>query len=233
MSGGRSASVLGVIPARGGSKGIADKNVRELGGKPLIAYSIEAALGARSIGRVIVSTDNPGIAALAREHGVEVPFMRPPELAEDDAPMLPVLTHAITWMNDAGGSFDTVVCLQPTSPMRTAEHIDEAVRLFGERSCAALASVCPVRESPQWMVKVEDGTGTPFIEGGWENHSRQLLPALYRLNGAIYVYSLATMTGRWSLPRSICVYEMDELSSIDIDSEADLVMAEALLRRDG
>jgi CMP-N,N'-diacetyllegionaminic acid synthase len=224
-----SNSVLGVIPARGGSKGIPDKNIRELHGKPLIAYAIEAALESRNLGRVVVSTDSPRIAEIARDLGAEVPFLRPSSLAADDTPMLPVLGHAIETLNSIGDQLDTVVCLQPTSPLRKTRHIDEAIDLFRTRSCPALVSVCPVRESPHWMLEVDDGIGRPFLEGGWEGHSRQLLPALFRLNGAIYVFSLDTVVTRRTLPDEVCVYEMDAISSIDIDSEIDWALASALM----
>lgn len=229
---GGSHSVLGVIPARGGSKGIPDKNIRDLHGKPLIAYTIEAALESRNIGRVVVSTDNPLIAQVARDLGAEVPFMRPASLAVDDTPMLPVLGHALQTLNTAGGHFDTVVCLQPTSPLRKARQIDEALDLFSKSPYPALVSVCRVRESPYWMLEVENGIGRPFIEGSWASHARQQLPVLFRLNGAIYVFSLETATTRDTLPGEVSVYEMEALSSTDIDSEADWALACALMERE-
>lgn len=226
-------NILGVIPARGGSVGIPGKNLRELRGKPLMAYTIEAALGARRLGRVVVSTDDPRIAKVAREHGAEAPFLRPPGLAADDTPMIPVLAHALGAIDEAGTLFDAVACLQPTSPFRGARHIDEAIELFEERAGGALASVCPVRESPLWMLRVEDGVGTPFMDGGLESHSRQLLPELFRLNGAIFIYSREIVLTRLTVPPELQVYEMDEADSVDIDTEADWLLAESLINGAG
>jgi len=226
---GKSAGILGVIPARAGSRGIPGKNIRDLAGKPLIAYSIAAGLASRLIDRLVVSTDSPQIADLARQNGADVPFLRPPELSGDDTPMMPVLKHALDRLGEEGSRFSAVVCLQPTSPLRNGRHVDEAVRLFLDRGCSCLVSVCRVTESPYWMLDVADGIGRPFIEGGWKRSNRQSLPELYRLNGAIQVLDKAVVKECSTLPEDPCVYEMPERYSVDIDTELDWKVAEALL----
>ena len=224
-----SPDILGVIPARAGSRGIPGKNIRDLAGKPLIAYSIAAGLTSLLIDRLVVSTDSEEIAALAREYGAGVPFLRPPELSGDDTPMMPVLKHALDRLEEEGSLFSAVACLQPTSPLRSGQHVDDAIRLFLDRECSYLVSVCRVTESPYWMLDVEDGIGKPFMEGGWKHTSRQSLPRLYRLNGAIQVIEKEVVKRCLSLPENPCVYEMPERYSVDIDTELDWKVAEAFL----
>lgn len=222
--------VLGVIPARAGSRGIPGKNLRELKGKPLIVYSIEEGLRSRFIDRLIVSTDSPEIARVASRYRAWIPFIRPAELSGDDVPMMPVLKHAVEALEEEGLHFETVVCLQPTSPFRKAMHIDSAVERYFDGSCDVLVSVCPVKEHPFWMVRVEGGAGRPYTREGWSYTSRQKLPELFRLNGAIYVFSRDIIEARSTLPDEICVYEMSERDSVDIDDEFDWLLAETILR---
>ncbi len=230
----RSASetneVLGVIPARGGSKGVPGKNIRDFNGRPLIAYSIDAAKSSKTLDKFIVSTDSEEIAAVAREYGAEVPFLRPAELGGDGVPTMKVLAHALDFLEGEGTACDTVVCLQPTSPFRTSRHIDEAVELYSRNPGRALASVCPVAESPSWMVTVEGDVGTAFVEGGWSHTSRQDLPPLFRLNGAVYVLPSELVREGGSLPERITVYRMTPEESVDIDSELDWRLAVLLAR---
>src|SRR5262245_55196720 len=122
--------VLGLIPARGGSKSIPRKNVKLLCGQPLLFYTARAALASAKLSRVILSTDDPAIAEVGRECGLEVPFLRPPELAQDSTPMLPVAQHAIRWMEESGARFDALCLLQPTNPLRQTEDIDASIELF-------------------------------------------------------------------------------------------------------
>lgn len=208
-----------------------DKNVKELGGRPLIGWTIESALGSRLLDRVVVSTDSERIAGVARGLGAEVPFMRPAALAADDSAMLPVLCHALETLNLEGGGYDTVVCLQPTSPFRSSRHVDEAVELYLEEPGSALVSACPVRESPWWMLTVRGGRGRAFMEGGWRSGARQSLPSLLRLNGAIYVLPGDIVCDSKTLPLDVRVYEMAAEDSVDIDTEADWALACAILER--
>jgi len=135
------SNILGLIPARGGSKGVPRKNIRELAGIPLIAHSIQAARDATAIDSVVVSTDDEEIAEVADSHGARVPFMRPSELAMDKAPTAPVITHALETLHDAGEEHDAFVLLQPTSPLRTVTHIDEAYSLYEESDADPVISV--------------------------------------------------------------------------------------------
>ena len=137
-------NILGVIPARGGSKGVPDKNLRQVCGKPLIAYTFEAARASRRLGRVVLSTDDPDIASAGRNAGIEVPFVRPADLAADDSPMLPVLQHAAREMTTRGYAPDVVVLLQPTSPLRRTDHIDAAIELLTASGADTVVSVVEV-----------------------------------------------------------------------------------------
>lgn len=232
-------NVLAVIPARGGSKGIPRKNVRLLGGRPLIEWTFLAARGAASLTRVVVSTDDPEIADVARAAGVEVPFLRPPELAADDTPMVPVLQHLLrTLERDEGYVPDALVLLQPTSPLRRAEHVDAAVALLaGDPAADAVVSVVtvPHHYHPWSVMRLDDGGAlVPVVEGeGTRVLRRQDKPVVYARNGAA-VYAVrrdvlleqGTMFGRRCLPLL-----MTHEESIDIDGPFDLELAELLLAR--
>ena len=213
------------------------KNVRPLAGRPLIAYSIEAGLGARLVDRLIVSTDSEEIAEVAGQCGAEAPFVRPGHLCGDDVPTMPVLAHAIRWANAESARYRAVVCLQPTSPFRTARHVDEALEMFLDlEGCEALTSVCPVSEPPFWMLKAEGVRGVPFLAESWETRAcpRQKLPELFLLNGAIYIYSRRALEDYTGMPPEFCVYRMTRDDSVDIDSEIDWKVAEAMMEeRDG
>jgi len=222
--------VLAVIPARGGSKGLPGKNIMQLAGKPLIAWTIEAALESRLVDRVVVSTDSEDIAAVALEHGAEVPFRRPAELAGDHARSFGVLLHAIDWHQQQGHSFDLVVCLQPTSPLRNSEDIDRAIELYGERGADAVISVCETDHHPWWSNTLpEDGNMAGFLRPEALNCNRQELPAFYRLNGAIYLASPHYLKENGSFyGEDTFAYAMPKARSVDIDDHLDLQLAEVL-----
>jgi CMP-N,N'-diacetyllegionaminic acid synthase len=193
-------NVLGVITARGGSKGIPGKNLKLLGGRPLIAYTIDAARESGVLDRLILSTDDPAIADMARALGCEVPFLRPPELARDDTPHLPVLQHAVEWLS-ANDSYrpDLVMILQPTSPLRRAEHLREAVALAqtsGADSVVGVSEV-PVHYHPLRTLRVDaDGTAALFVSGEpvrRRDQRRQDLPPVWAMNGAIYLFRTGTL----------------------------------------
>ena len=152
--------VVGLVPARGGSKGIPRKNARLLAGRPLLAYTADAAAQARGLSRVILSTEDPEIAELGRSCGLEVPFVRPAELARDDTPMLPVVEHALRWLEEHGERFDAVCLLQPTHPLRRPEDIDACVALLAEKAAEAVVTVStvPAEYNPHWVYfRCEDG----------------------------------------------------------------------------
>lgn len=218
--------LLGLIPARGGSKGIPHKNVRPIAGKPLIGWTIETALTSAVFDRVVVSTDDPEIADVALVHGAEVPFLRPAELATDDASgILPIL-HAI----DQLPGFDAVVLLQPTSPLRSADDIKAVVDLARSRNAASVVSVSEPDAHPQWTFRI-DGDG---LLAPWEAREavtrRQDLEPAFALNGAIYYTEceLLRATGVLVGPGTIG-YPMPTERSIDIDTPLDWRIAELLL----
>src|SRR5437867_12965685 len=192
--------VLGVITARGGSKGIPGKNLKLLGGRPLIAYTIAAAQESGVLDRVILSTDDSDIAAVAQSLGCEVPFIRPADLALDGTPHLPVMQHAIDWLAGNGGYRpDLVMILQPTSPLRRAEHVREAVALAqtsGADSVGGVSAV-PVHYHPLRALRLEpDGTAVLFVSGDpirRRDKRRQDLPPVWAMNGAIYVFRTETL----------------------------------------
>jgi CMP-N,N'-diacetyllegionaminic acid synthase len=227
------SGIIGLITARGGSKAIPRKNVTPLAGKPLIAWTIQAALASRSLDRVIVSTDDTEITRVAREWGAEVPFVRPPELAQDDSPHHDVLIHAIRWLESQPASPpDYIMLLQPTSPLRTAQDIDAAIALATEKDADAVVSVCPAHHHPYLSKLIApDGRLLDFIERPPGYLARQSLPPVYALNGAIYLSRRSVLLERegWDTDRTYA-YVMPPERSVDIDSPWDLHLAELILR---
>jgi len=234
-------TVLGVITARAGSKAIPGKNTRPLAGQPLLVYTIEAARDAGVFDRVILSTDDPRAAAIAREHGCEVPFLRPASLASDDTPHLPVLQHALTWLRDhehyAPG---WVMILQPTSPLRQARHIREAVDLG--TSCAADSVVSvdemPAHFNPMRAVSIDEQGWARLFVGGMPVKARparrQDLPKAWVLNGAIYLFRTALLfdpTGPSLYGDKVAAYRMPPPFGFNIDEPEDWTVAEQLVAR--
>ena len=217
--------MLAMIPARGGSKGVPGKNIKEIEGKPLIAYTIEAALIAKSIDRVIVTTDSEEIAEVARKSGAEVPFMRPAYLAEDTSKAQDVYVHAAEFMRDNEGvDVSKFMVLLPTAPFRTENHIDDAVKLFKDSKAETLISVTEVETPPSWMVNKDDNG---FIENcGFDaetaSGNRQGNRTHYVPNGAIYIldYELLKSKSTYYCDKTIG-YEMSRNDSIDIDTMED------------
>lgn len=230
------AEVLALIPARGGSKSIPRKNIRPFAGHPLIAYSIAAGLAAKSITRVIVSTDDEEIAAISRRYGAETPFLRPAEFSQDQTPDLPVFQHALRWLAEKEGYHpEIVVQLRPTSPLRRVWHIDQAVAGLLQRPDAdAIRAVCIPFQNPYKMWRIAaDGTLQPLIQTEFRepyNMPRQALPEVYWQTGyvdAAWVRTILeknSMTGERILPLII-----DPAEWIDIDSPDDWRRAERLL----
>ncbi|MDA7493398.1 acylneuraminate cytidylyltransferase family protein [Akkermansiaceae bacterium] len=225
---------LGLIPARGGSKAIPNKNIHLVGGKPLLAWTAEAALASSCLDRVIVSTDDAAIASCARDRGLEVPFLRPAEIADDVAPMIGVLRHALDWWHDeAGCDPEGIVLLQPTSPLRQSEDIDAAVACFRSHAADSVVSVIevPHQFSPvSVLTQAEDGSLRPFQQEGGRIFRRQDKPRVLARNGpAVLVLKpeLVRM-GQLYTDRTF-PYLMHPLRSYDIDSTDDLPVVEALL----
>ncbi|MBI3321940.1 MAG: acylneuraminate cytidylyltransferase family protein [Candidatus Omnitrophica bacterium] len=228
--------ILGLIPARGGSKGIPKKNLVPLAGRPLLAYTCEQALAALSLSRVVLTTDDPSIAECGRAAGVDVPFLRPQALAADETPMVDVVRHALDTLRAAEGyQPDLVVLLQPTSPLRSAKHIHDAIQLHGRTNAETVVSVVavPHRYSPHSLMRLEDGLLRDFWEGTvtWDPFQRQHLPVLYARNGpAVLVTRTSVVVEEHQLyGRRIVPYIMEEDESVDIDTPDDLRVAEWLL----
>ncbi|MFH1738105.1 MAG: acylneuraminate cytidylyltransferase family protein [bacterium] len=227
---------LGIIPARGGSKGLPRKNVRILGGKPLIAHSIEEAHRSR-LDRVILSTDDDEIAEAGRKCQVEIPFKRPPEFATDEVASLMVLLHALEFMENQEGFYpDVVVYLQPTSPFRTAEHINEALDLLESSGATSVMGMTEVYDHPYFMFELnKDKRLRPFMYIQDRPLRRQDVPYYYRINGAIYI-SKREYYRNISPVKPVCDFEdcaayiMDGASSVDINDYLDFQRAELLLQ---
>ena len=223
--------ILGLITARGGSKGIPRKNIILLGGKPLISYTLEAARQSKLLSRCIVSTDSQEIIEVCRKLGADIPFVRPIELAQDDTPTLPVVLHALGMLQKP---YDAVMVLQSTNPFRTAEDIDQAIRLLiSDPGADSVISVVKVGDNhPARMKQVVDGVliDPPFSEE-IEGQRRQDLPEYYLRNGAVYLTRTNVIIEQQSLKgkRSLA-YVMPEERSVNVDSHLDILLAESILR---
>ncbi len=225
--------VLGLIPARGGSRGVPRKNIRELCGKPLLQYTAEAALGSRYLSKVIISTEDQEIAEIGIRCGLTVPFLRPTELARDDTPTLPVMRHAVAWMENHGERFDAVCLLQPTNPLRRTEDIDACIELLGSRDVDAVVTVLPVpcEHNPHW-VYLEDDNGLLRLSTGeqFPVPRRQELPAAFHREGSVYVTRRSTLMDQNSLyGRRLLGYQIEPERSVNIDGPEDLKRAEVML----
>ena len=227
--------ILAVVPARGGSKGVPGKNVRPFLGQPLISRTIQVARASRELDRLLVSTDDDAIAAASREAGAEVPFRRPAEFAGDASTTLEVLRHAALWVEqDSQRRLDAIVTLQPTSPFRRTEHIDAAIRLWRESGAPSVISVCRAEHSPYWMGNLEGDLFRPLLGEPHRHPQRQVLPDVFRLNGAVYVTSRKTLLeeGR-ILGDGTRALVMTEDESLDIDTELDFTIGELIAARNG
>ncbi len=226
--------ILGIIPARGGSKGIPRKNLADVAGKPLIAYSIEAGLRSRHLTRLVVSTEDEEIARVAIEYGAAVPFKRPVELSKDQARSLPVVQHGVEVMEALDGcTYDAVAMLQPTTPMRTADDIDQAIDLLIETGADSVISVVDVGANHPFRMKriLDDGRLVNFVERGFEDmRPRQELPPVYIRSGDLYiarrhvVMELGTLVG----PHCRAIVIPKE-RAVNIDTRLDLERAEEML----
>lgn len=212
-------SVLAMIPARGGSKGVPRKNVRLLGGKPLIAWTIDAAKASRLIDRTIVSSEDAEILDVARRFGCEAPFVRPAELAADDTPGMAPIQHAISELP----GYDYIVVLQPTSPLRIAADIDMSIEKCHTAGADACVSVVLAAKPPQWMyVRLDGDFIEPFLRDGTPSARRQEVPEVLALNGAVYVARAAWLKAGHSFTEGqLACHEMPQERSLDIDTEWD------------
>jgi N-acylneuraminate cytidylyltransferase len=228
------AKTIATICARGGSKGLPGKNIRAFAGRPLIVHTILQALRCEHIAGVYVSTDDPAIADIARGAGAQVPYLRPAELATDAAPKLPVIEHLVRYLEAEGASIARIVDLQPTSPLRRSSDIEAALAVQPEAEL--VVSVTAAHDNPYFNLVEAQPDGSVRLSKGNGSGRRQDVPAVYALNGSIYVWQRAALAkaaeqGLWSVR---CVpYEMPRWKSVDIDDLEDFEYAEWLLARHG
>lgn len=213
----KDSKIIAVIPARGGSKGVPRKNIRIVHGKPLIAYTIESALRSRYIDRVIVSTDDEEIRTASLEYGADVPFLRPRHLATDEAKTIDTLLHTLQTIAE---TYDYIVTLQPTQPLRTTEEIDQAIEAIIDHTQDGLVSISPVQQHPILMRTMNgEGRLTPLLEMS-STVRRQDFPEYYFVNGSIYINTVDTLTEETSLNDNPYGFITDP--GIDIDTEEEL-----------
>ena len=224
-------NILGIIPARGGSKGIPHKNITKLNGKPLIVHTIEAAKKSKLLNKIVVSTDDKKIATISKRHGIQV-IHRPSKLAKDDTGGTPVFIHTIKEIMQEDFEPDIIVILQPTSPLRNNQDIDNAIRLFLNNNCDSVVSICKVEHPPFWIFKKTNSDKlNRFIKTGKTIKRRQDSPPLYRLNGAVYVTTKQNLfKTKKIITSNIRGYVMPVERSADIDSYFDLKISELLLK---
>jgi CMP-N-acetylneuraminic acid synthetase len=229
-------TALGLIVARGGSKGLPRKNLRPLGGRPLIVHTIEAALACRGLARTILSSEDAEIIEVARGAGCPAPFVRPGELADDRSSSLDVTLHALDWLErHEGFRPEVVVLLPPTAPLRRAEHIEGALEVLRAEAGSGTEAVVAVTEPdypPYWMLTVSGGRLSWLFPEGGAVDRRQDLPRAYRPNGSIYAIRVEALRAqRTFYPRATAPYLMPREVSVNIDSEMDFTLAELLRAR--
>lgn len=218
--------VLGLIPARGNSKGIPKKNIKNLCGKPLIAWTIEEALKSNKLDNVVVSTEDEEIADISKQYGAEVPFMRPAELAKDSTPAIALVLHAIEQLPN----FDSILLLQPTSPLRTVEDISGIIDFVVNRESCSAVSVSQAFSHPFWTYSLVGNKLKPFFCSD-NSYQRQLLPEAYCLNGALYFASIQFLSKYRAFVTSDTLgYVMPKIRSIDIDDTDDWQLAECFMK---
>jgi N-acylneuraminate cytidylyltransferase/CMP-N,N'-diacetyllegionaminic acid synthase len=225
-------NILAIIPARGGSKGVPRKNVRNLNGKPLIAYTIEEAKKSKYVDRVMVSTEDEEIEVISKEYGAEVPCLRPNELARDDSAAVDCVMHMLNWLKCNENYLPDYVCLlQCTSPLRTADDIDGTIDRSINTGMDGAVSICEAEVNPYWTNVFEGDKLKYFLEEGKKISRRQDLPKVYRLNGAVYVIKTDVfLRDKTFETENVTGYVMNNESSIDIDTELDFKVAELIMK---
>ncbi len=220
---------LAIVPAREGSKGIKDKNICKLDGKPLIAHTIEEGLKSKYIDNIVVSTDGVKIQEVAKKYGAEVPFLRPKRLATDIAKSIDCVIHCIEELKKIGLEYDYVILLQPTQPFRRSWHIDEAIELILEKYEDSLVSVSKVRDHPILIRTIDDNGQAINLLRESSTIRRQDFKDYYKVNGAIYINNINNITSQTSLNDNKLAYIMDGKYDIDIDEALDLKIAEVAI----
>ena len=229
-----SIRTLGIVPARGGSKGIPRKNIVPLSGKPLLAYTAEAALSAKRLNRVVLSTDDDEIAGVGRDCGLEVPFMRPPELARDDTSSITVLQDVVRRLAESGDTYDAIYVLQPTNPLRLTEDIDGAIQLLEKTGADSVISFVDVGEKHPARMKIIGPNGRivdpPFAEA-FEGQRRQDLPKLYLREGSVYLTRRKVLMEQGSLQGRDCrAWLIPQVRACNIDEPFDLFLVEQIMK---
>lgn len=223
--------ILVLITARGGSKRLPGKNIRVLGGKPLIVWSIDVAKDIAEICDILVSTDDPAIAAVCTEAGALVPWLRPADLATDTASSVDVALHALDWYEAEKGAVDGVLLLQPTSPFRTRETLRKGIELFEKHNRQPVLGISPTHAHPMWTVKMEGDYLVPFMQEHGLGTRSQDLPSAYIVNGGLYLIAPAELrvcrsfVGKKTIP---LIFESPQ-EAVDIDTELDFQMAEIIV----
>jgi CMP-N,N'-diacetyllegionaminic acid synthase len=220
--------ILAIIPARGGSKRLPRKNILDLAGKPLIVWTIEAALKSNYIDRVIVSTDDEEIATISKSHGADVPFFRPVSLATDKAKSVDVVIDIINSLEERNELYDCAILLQPTSPLRNTDDINNACKLFFENDTNAVISVCKNEHNPLWSNTLPENMDmSMFIDRSIINKRSQDIKQYYRLNGAIYIFRTKMLAdeGSFFIKNKCKAYIMSSENSVDIDTIDDFKLA--------
>lgn len=223
---------LAIITARSGSKGLKNKNILDLIGKPLMAYTIEAAIDSAMFNRVHVSTDSENYANIAKDFGADVPFLRSNEMSSDTASSWDAVREVVHMYNAMGEFFDTITILQPTSPLRIAEDIVNGFSLFEEKQANVIVSVCEMDHSPLWCNKLQDNLSLENFIAKENAVNRQGLDTYYRINGALYIIKAELIEHDLDLyNEKSFAYIMPKERSIDIDTELDFMIAKAIMSR--
>lgn len=224
-------NILALIPARGGSRRVPGKNLRQLGGLPLLAWSIRAARGLADVCDILVSTDDAMIAAAAREEGALVPWLRPAALATDTAATVDVCLHALDWYESERATPDGLLLLQPTSPLRRRETVIRGIQLFRERSRRPVVGFSPAASHPLWCFRIDGETVRPFIESQGLTSRSQDLPPAFVVNGAFYLIAPGELRQRRTFYGDdvLPLVMSDPAEAIDIDTEWDLTVAQAAI----
>lgn len=223
---------IAIIPARSGSKGLKNKNIKLLNGKPLIAYSIEAAYKCKMFETVMLSTDSEEYAEIGKKYGADVPFLRSKEMSSDTAGSWDTVKEVLYNYEKRGKKFDTVALLQPTSPLRTPQDIMRGYELMNQKNADSITAVCEMDHSPLWSnTLAEDLSMKNFEKDEYKNLGRQQLPTYYRINGALYLRKIQYgENGICLLEKNEYALIMERAKSIDIDTELDFKMAEIILQ---
>lgn len=222
--------ILALIPARGGSKGIKDKNIIPLAGKPLIVYSIEAAKNSKYIDSIVVTTDSKKIAEVAKQCGARVPFLRPAELGADTSKTIDAVLHAIKTLKSMDENYNTLVLLQPTQPLRTTYDIDKAIELYYENGENGLVAISPVDDSPLLIRSIDAYGKLVNLLSQNSTCRRQDMPNYYKVNGCIYINKIDELDKNTSFNDNKVPFIMTKEHSVDIDEISDLWMAEYYLQ---